>query len=178
MTIIFIILDFSIDLEFFSPTFMLDQFKFSIYINGIVVQSSQIIASVIICFLVNRVKRKIYAYVSFAIIMICSTVLVFIWDQNNEEEVTDIGANAAVLALIFVIQFTITAEFNLFITNMNELFPVQVRVIGIGFVKTWGGTGLMLSPLIIDACLDSGFRIMILFAALAALCALCYSRLA
>ena len=178
MTIIFIILDFSIDLEFFSPTFMLDQFKFSIYINGIVVQSSQIIASIVVCFLVNRVKRKIYAYVSFAVIMICSIVLIFIWDQNNEEEVTDIGANSAVLALIFVIQFTITAEFNLFITNMNELFPVQVRVIGIGFVKTWGGAGLMLSPLIIDACLDSGFRIMILFASLAALCALCYSRLA
>ena len=177
MTLIFIFLDFSIDLEFFSPTFMLDQFKFSIYINGLVVQSSQIISSIIICFLVYRVKRKVYAYISFAVIMVSSIALVFIWDQNNEE-VTDVGANAVVLALIFVIQFTITAEFSLFITNMNELYPGQVRVIGIGFVKTWGGTGLMLAPLILDACLSSGFRIMIIFAALAGLCALCYSRLA
>ena len=87
---------------------MLDQFKFSIYINGLVVQSSQIIASIVICFLVYRVKRKVYAYISFAVIMVSSIALVFVWDQNNEE-VTDVGANAAVLALMFIIQFTITA---------------------------------------------------------------------
>ena len=60
---------------------------------------------------------------------------------------------------------------------MNELYPAQVRVIGIGMVKTFGGSGLMLSSLIIEACLNSGFRIMILFSALAIVCIICYTGL-
>ena len=49
MTISLVLMDFILDLEYFSPSFMLDQFKFSIYINGIVVQSSQIAACVLSC---------------------------------------------------------------------------------------------------------------------------------
>ena len=101
MTIFLVIMDFILDLEYFSPSFMLDRFKFSIYINGIVVQSAQIGACILSCLVIQKMPRKIFAYISLGVLFACSVVLTFIWDQNNEE-VTDVGANAAVLALVFI----------------------------------------------------------------------------
>ena len=80
---------------------MLDQFHFSIFINGCVIQSAQIFASVASCFLIYKFKRRLYGMVSLTLIMVSSLILVFIWDQNNEE-VTDISSNIIVLAFVFV----------------------------------------------------------------------------
>ena len=102
-------MDFCIDLEYFSPSFMLDQFHFTIFINGTVVQSAQIIANIAATFLIYKVPRKVYGYVSFAVIVICSTVLIFIWDQSKEEEGSELGPNTAILGLVFVIMYSITA---------------------------------------------------------------------
>ena len=53
---------------------------------------------------------------------------------------------------------------------INELMPTQVRIIGLAFIKFFGGVILMVESEIISACLDSGFKVMILFAILAGLC--------
>jgi len=71
------------------------------------------------------------------------------------------------------VEFSITAEFNYFLVYINELFPTQVRIIGIGLVKTFGGTSQTLSALLISLCKATGFKIMIIFSALAALCVFC-----
>ena len=151
---------------------MLDQFHFSIYINGLVVQLSQIIASIVASFIVFRLKRKLFGLISFGAIVVFAGTLVFIWDQDKDE-VGDLGSNVLVLCFIFGIEFAITAEFNFFLVYINELFPTQVRVIGIGMIKTFGGSSLMLSALIISACKSSGFPIMAVFSVLAALSIIC-----
>jgi len=80
---------------------MLDQFDFSIFINGCAVQSAQIFASIASLFLIPRFKRRLYGMTSLTLIMLSCLTLVFIWDQNKEE-VTDIGSNVAVLAFVFL----------------------------------------------------------------------------
>ena len=56
---------------------------------------------------------------------------------------------------------------------MNELYPTQVRIIGVGFINIFGAIIVLVNPEIINACLSSGFRIMIIFAVLAALSIVC-----
>ena len=106
LTIVLVVMDCTLDLEYYTPTLMLDQFKFSIFINGLVIQSSLILASLLTSFLVYRFKRRIFNMVSYSVVMICALVLVFIWDQNKEE-VTDVWSNVAVLAVVFVNQFMV-----------------------------------------------------------------------
>jgi len=83
MTLMLIIMDFTIDLEYYTPTLMLDQFHFSIFVNGLVIQSSQIFASIISSLLVYRIKRRIFGMISFAVVAMCSFGLIFIWDQDS-----------------------------------------------------------------------------------------------
>lgn len=81
--------------------------------------------------------------VSFGIILISALVLIFVWDQNKEK-VSDIGSNVVVLFFVFLIEFAITNEFNFFVLYINELYPTQVRIIALGFIKIFGGVILML----------------------------------
>ena len=104
--------------------------------------------------------------------MLCALLLVFIWDQNKEE-VTDIWSNIAVLAVVFLNQFVVVAEFNFFLVYINELYPTQVRIIGIGFIKIFGGLSQTLAALLISLCLRNNFRIMIIFSTLAGVCVVC-----
>ena len=48
-----------------------------------------------------------------------------------------------------------------------------MRIIGIGFIKTFGAGMVMSTPAIITWCVTSGFPLMLLFGALAGLSAWC-----
>ena len=100
-------------------------------------------------------------------------MLIFVWDQDKTD-VDDIGSNITVLIFIFIIQMTVTNAFNNYAVYLNELYPTQIRVIAIGFVKTFGAVTTMLSSTIINACLKGHFKIMILFAILGALSVVLY----
>ena len=175
MTVLLVVMDCTLDLEYYTPTLMLDQFKFSIFINGLVIQSSLILASLLSALVVFRFKRKIFNSVSYGVVMLCALGLVFIWDQNKEE-ITDVWSNIAVLGVVFLNQLVVIGEFNLFLVYINELYPTQVRIIGIGFIKIFGGLSQTLAALLISLCLNTGFRIMIIFSILAGVCVIC-SRL-
>jgi hypothetical protein len=169
MTLILIFVDIVFTLQYYAPTLMLNQFNFNIFINGAAIESAQIFAGFLGYFTIYRVPRRTMACVSFAIIMACSTVLIFIWDQD-ETEVTDIGSNMVTLIFLFFIELTVSNAFNFYSIYLNELFPTQVRIIGVGFIKTFGSLTVTFSGQLISACLNGGFKIMILFAILAGIC--------
>ena len=83
LTIVLVVMDCTLDLEYYAPTLMLDQFKFNIFVNGLVIQSSLIIACLITTFIVNRFPRRAFNSFAYAIITCCALVLIFIWDQNK-----------------------------------------------------------------------------------------------
>ena len=51
---------------------------------------------------------------------------------------------------------------------MNEILPTQVRIISIGFIKTFGSITMMVTPYLLKLCVSNGFSIMLLFTFLAA----------
>ena len=46
---------------------------------------------------------------------------------------------------------------------LTELYPTQVRVIGLSLIIVSGAISLAVSQYIIDSCLSSGFNVMIVF---------------
>lgn len=83
LTVFLVVMDCTLDLQYYTPTLMLSQFKFSIFINGLVIQSSQILASLLTVFVIHRFPRKRFNSFSYGVVTVCSLVLVFIWDQNK-----------------------------------------------------------------------------------------------
>jgi hypothetical protein len=81
------------------------------------------------------------------------------------------------LALIFIFRFAVSLEYTFFYVYFNELYPTQIRVIGTSLVSVMGGVMVTIAPEIIDACIGSGFPVMILFTVLSALSAVCSRKL-
>lgn len=145
---------------------MLDQFNLSIFINGLVVGVSEIISYPLCYYMITRIKRTTVGIGCFILTLICSVVLIFLWKQGDKEGTEDIWSNIGVLILIFVFRFAISVEYTYFYVYYNELYPTQVRVLGTGLVSTMGGVMVTVAPQIINACISSGFPIMIIFAVL------------
>ena len=95
-------------LEYFTPTLMLDQFNFTIFVNGIAVQLSQILSILPSYFFINKITRRKLAIVSLLIIGLSSIVMIFIWDQDKSD-ITDIWSNIAVIIFVFIISLAITS---------------------------------------------------------------------
>ena len=112
------------------------------------------------------------AIFSFSFIAFCSLVLVFIWDQSGKKE-PGFFSSLMVLLFIFAIEFAISNEFNFYIVYLNEAFPTQIRIIAIGFIKTFGTITVMLTPALITACANSGFPIMLIFGIMAGISVWC-----
>lgn len=72
------------------------------------------------------------------------------------------------LIMIFVFRFAISVEYTFFYVYFNELYPTQVRVLGTSLVSLMGGVMVTVAPEIIDACIEHGFPIMIIFSILSA----------
>ena len=118
LTLIVIFVDIFFNFQYMAPTLMLNQFKFNIFLNGTVIQSAQVFAGVIGFFTIMKFKRRTTGVVSYIIILVCSVVLIFIWDQD-ETEITDIGSNVIVLILLFVIEMIVSNAFNFFAIYLN-----------------------------------------------------------
>ena len=83
MTLIVIFLDCIFYLLYLAPTLMLNQFNFDIFLNGASIESAQVFAGVLGYFTIYKVPRRLAGCASLLVIMGCSTVLIFIWDQDN-----------------------------------------------------------------------------------------------
>lgn len=107
LTLLMIVIDSTLDMIFFAPSLMIAQFNFNIYINGVVVFSSQVIAGVFSTYIVTKFKRKTIAIVNFVLVLACSTTLIFIWDQS-QTTVSSVSSDIAVLVFLFVMEFCLT----------------------------------------------------------------------
>lgn len=162
MTVILFLLQCAIIFEFYAPALMMDNFKLSLFINGLVIGLSELIAYPICYVLIMRSKRRHIAYGCFGITFVCSIILLFLWNQDDENP--DIGSSIGVLIFIFIFRFAISVQYTFFYIYFNELYPTQIRVIGTSLVSVMGGIIVTLAPEIIDFFLQRSYPIMILFA--------------
>jgi hypothetical protein len=140
--------------------------------NGAAIESAQVISTVFGWLTVYKQPRRLSGGICFFIIMVCSIVLTFIWDQNGTN--ATFSASIVVLIFVFLIELTVSNAFNFYAVYLNELYPTQVRLIAVGFIKCFGSSTAMISSQIINGCLKSGFKIMLLFSILGAVTVFLY----
>lgn len=98
MTLILILVDCVFYLQYLAPTLMLNQFDFDIFMNGAAIESAQVISMIFGWLTVYKQPRRLSGGICFFVIMICSLVLTFIWDQNG----TNVTFSSSIVVLIFV----------------------------------------------------------------------------
>ena len=76
-----IIVRISIQLEFFGPALIIDQFQLSIFINGLVIGVSEFVTYPF-SFIIIKKSRKLTAYVCFGVTAVTSFLLMFVWKQG------------------------------------------------------------------------------------------------
>ena len=108
-----IILDVSVNLIYYGPSLLLTRFHFSIYVNSLVVGMAVTLASILATFIIDTAPRRKTALISFSITLLASLILTFIWDQS-QKTVSDTASKITVMFLIFVIEFSLTFEFDFF----------------------------------------------------------------
>jgi len=69
-------------------------------------------------FTIYKIPRRMSGMVSFGIIVACSIVLIFVWNQDggNDEEV---GSNVVVLLFVFIIELVVSNAFNVYGIYLN-----------------------------------------------------------
>jgi hypothetical protein len=169
ITLLLCILFCTICMSFYAPSLMLNEFDLDIFINGLAVGISQLLAYMGTFFIVERARRKLLANLCFGVTMACAVALIFVWDQGSEETPST-GEQVANLILIFLFQLAISVEFTVFYVYENEIYPTQARVIGTSVVSLVGEGVVIFAEPILDLCFEEGIPVMIIFAVLAAIC--------
>jgi hypothetical protein len=76
MTILSIILHFLISFQFNSPELALQDYSLNVYLNGIVIGLSEVIACLASFFLVDNFKRKKIIYLTEFLALACSVAII------------------------------------------------------------------------------------------------------
>jgi MFS family permease len=72
------------------------------------------------------------------------------------------------MALFFIFRFAISVEYAFFFVYMNEVYPTQVRVLGLNFVSAGGSFVVTIFPQIASFCIRTEVSLMAVFAVLSA----------
>lgn len=149
---------------------MINSFHFSMYINGLAISLSQILANFTASFVISRFRRRRIGFACFGCTLISATTLIFVWDQNSND--SNISKNLVILVLVFLLQFAITKQYCIYYVYLNEVVPTQARMISVSLVGLTGGLASTSASGVIGICLDNGFPVMVVFAILSGVCIL------
>ena len=92
---------------FYGPALIVEQFNFNIFLNGLVIGTSEFTAYPLCLFLITRLGRKKIAYGCFIISFISAGALTFLWKQGNHEANFDVQ-NILVLVFVFIFRYAMT----------------------------------------------------------------------
>ncbi len=75
------IIIFSVDFLYYGPLMLIDQFGFNFYINGVIINISELITYVFSYFLIVKLKRRFFGIVMFSIALVCSFILIYVSEK-------------------------------------------------------------------------------------------------
>jgi len=106
---------------------------------------------------VSKMKRKTWAYIFFGVATGASFVLMFLYGSQSD------FLRGLELLFIFIFRFSVSFEFALFLLYCNELYPAQIRGLGIGISSAIGTIASTGTPLIFGELRKKNFPVMLIF---------------
>ena len=143
----------------------------SIFICGLVVGVSEIIAYPISFFIITKFRRKILIRVCYSIMAICTFCLIFVWKQSPEKTSEDDNQNDILLLALFMgFRLAVSTLYAILFVYINEVFPSQIRVPGYGIINFVGGLSMVFIPQLADMAINNNISIMAIYSAISILC--------
>jgi hypothetical protein len=127
---------------YYGPLMLMERYNLNVFVSAVVLTMSDIFVYPIIYFFVEKMQRKLWGKMLFALATICGVGLFF---------VTRLEGNFwkfMQMVLIFVFRFAISFYFVLFSIYSTELFPAQIKGVAIGFASALGTVASTTSPVI------------------------------
>ena len=122
-TIFICLVIFSIDFLYYGPVLLLDSFGFDFYLNGVILDFSEVITYFFGFFLITKIKRRLIGLVLFTISFICCASLIFLSHKSICVENCWDFKTVLELFVLFVFRFVVSFFFQILIIYINELYP-------------------------------------------------------
>ena len=68
----------TINIMYYAPAMLIDQFGFDFYLNGFLVNLSELSTYIVGFFIIKKIKRRLFNIIGSSIAIACSFVLIFI----------------------------------------------------------------------------------------------------
>lgn len=129
---------FCVDFLYYAPVMLISEFGFDFYLNGVLINISELATYVLTYFFIARIPRRQLAVAMFAGALLCSFALVFLNGHSLcEHDCWKVGALLEV-CVVLVLRFAVALEFQVFLIYLNELLPTQVAGTGFSYASIIG----------------------------------------
>ena len=97
---------------YYAPVLMIGSLHFSIYINGLVIGSSSLVAFPFAFYLVAKVNRRTVSVACLTVILVSAFVMSFYWHPKSHEVKQPLAENVGVLIGFFLIGVATAIEYS------------------------------------------------------------------
>lgn len=149
---------------------LVDQFGFDFYLNGVLVNLSDLATYFFSYTLVTRIKRRQFNMAASVVAFLSSFVLIFLHTKQICSGDCWSARIVFELLVIFVMRVFVAFLFQLLYVYLTELYPVQVVGLGIGLGSIVGSVPVVFIPELINVMDRANFPVMVLFCVFSCLC--------
>lgn len=153
----------STNILYYAPLMLIDQFGFDFYVNGLLINFSELITYTVAYHYVTSIKRRQFILTASVIIFLCALSLIFLHTPSIHPEHCWAPQVLLELALIFLMRIFVSFIFQLLYVYTPELYPVQVVGLGMGLASIAGNLPDIFIPEAVNLLERSGFPMMGLF---------------
>lgn len=159
ITIVSMVFCFCCNILYYIPQMLIDQIGFDFYLNGIVINCSDLTTYLFTFILITQVKRRPLMILSSLVSLITSFLLIFVKKCPEGE---CYWWSMAEMGLIFGMRCAGAILNQIMYIYIAELFPMQVRGMGFGMSCIFGQLPNAFLPELIHLMNKANFPVMIL----------------
>lgn len=148
---------------------LINEFGFDFYMNGILINASELITYSYTYFYIEKIERRRYCLNLLFATFLCFFALVFV--QTKQICTKDCFSEKVImeLALVILMKFCVALHYQIIFLHSLELYPAQLASIGMGINSLLCSIGPSVVNTIINTFNKLNLSIMILFSALSLL---------
>jgi hypothetical protein len=160
ITVCSMLLFFSVNILYNAPQMLIDQIGFDFYLNGIIINCSELTTFFFTYFLITQVQRRLLNITTSTVSLVCSIILIFAHSCTGE---TCSHSNGFEMVMIFIMRFAVSILNQIMYIYVAELFPVQVGGMALSIGCIFGHIPNAFLPELIHLMNKANFSVMIMF---------------
>lgn len=148
---------------YLAPTMLFDQFGFDFYLNGVILNASELVTYIFSYIYITGLPRRMTNLISMSIVLFSCLALFLLGD--NSICTHDCFTPKVILALValFLMRFFLSFFYQLLYIYIAELFPVQIVGSALGLTVVIGSSLNPFTPGFLDLLKRNNLPVMLFF---------------